>query len=188
MITLLLGGARSGKSALAEELALAQPGVVRYLATAEVLDDDFAARVDRHRDGRDARFETVECGAALADALRAEPAVPALVDALGTWVATASVTARWSSPDRLRDAIGEVVDALVERRAPTVIVSDEVGLGVHPETPVGRQFRDVVGLVNQAVAEVAEDVFLVVAGRLLRLERPAAVWPDHRAPLPGGEP
>ena len=186
MITLLLGGARSGKSALAERLVLTHPGAVRYLATAEVADDDFARRVAAHRDGRDPRFTTVECGADLAAALRAAPAVPCLVDALGTWVATEAMTARWSSerwssprstgsPTALDDAIDDLVDALTERPGPTVLVSDEVGLGVHPETEVGRRFRDVIGTVNQAVAAVADDVLLVVAGRVLRLEPPDAV-------------
>jgi adenosyl cobinamide kinase/adenosyl cobinamide phosphate guanylyltransferase len=172
MITLLLGGARSGKSALAEQLVLAHPGAVRYLATAEVGDDDFAARVAAHRDDRDPRFTTVECGADLALALRDATSVPTLVDALGTWVATSAMTERWSSPSALRDAIDDLVAALVERDAATVLVSDEVGLGVHPETAVGRRFRDVIGTVNQAVAAVADEVWLVVAGRVLRLDRP----------------
>jgi nicotinate-nucleotide--dimethylbenzimidazole phosphoribosyltransferase len=174
MITLLLGGARSGKSALAEQLVLAHPGAVRYLATAEVDDDDFAARVATHRDGRDPRFTTVECGGGLAGALRAAPAVPTLVDALGTWVATREMTACWSDPAALDRAIRDLVAALTGRDAATVLVSDEVGLGVHPESAVGRRFRDVIGTVNQAVAAVADDVFLVVAGRVLRLDPPGA--------------
>jgi adenosylcobinamide kinase/adenosylcobinamide-phosphate guanylyltransferase len=85
-----------------------------------------------------------------------------LVDSLGTWVGT--------QLDRGIDIDG-VVDAICARTAPIVLVSDEVGLGVHPSTEVGRRFRDVLGELNRAVADVADEVSLVVAGRVLPLER-----------------
>lgn len=162
MITFVLGGSRSGKSAVAERLALAGDGKVRYLATgwADPGDDDMAARIARHRAGRSPRFETVEAGGDLVAALADEPAVPALVDALGTWVAR---------HDDFVVPIDELVVALAARRAPTVVVSDEVGLGVHPETPVGRRFRDALGTVNQRVAATASVTYLVVAGRAITL-------------------
>jgi adenosylcobinamide kinase/adenosylcobinamide-phosphate guanylyltransferase len=165
MITFVLGGSRSGKSEVAERLALAGGGRVRYLATgwADPGDDDMAERIARHRAGRSDRFDTVEAGADLAAALTAEPDAPVLVDALGTWVA------------RHQDfvaPIDQLVAALSARTAPTVVVSDEVGLGVHPETPVGRQFRDALGTVNQRVAAVASVSYLVVAGRAILLGDP----------------
>lgn len=157
MITLVLGGARSGKSAVAE--ALLGDDVV-YVATAEVLDDDFSARVAAHRLRRPASWTTVEAGPDLPAVLRDLPARPALVDSLGTWVARCEGFAA--------DAEA-LVSALRGRSAPTVVVSEEVGLGVHPETEVGRRWRDALGEVNQAVAAAAGDVLLVVAGRTLRL-------------------
>lgn len=159
MITLVLGGARSGKSEVAEGLL---DGDVVYVATAEVGDDaDLAARVRKHRDRRPASWSTVESGPDLVAAIRTLPAhVPVLVESIGTWVAR--------SPSLAVD-VDDLVAALVERTGPTVVVTEEVGLGVHPETEVGRVFRDVVGECNRRLASVAGDVLLVVAGRVLRL-------------------
>ena len=156
MITLVLGGARSGKSAVAERLA--GPGPVTYVATG--LAADMPERVAAHRARRPAEWSTVETH----DLLGALPALhgTVLVDSLTAWVAAAegfSVDA---------DALCRVLAA---HDGEVVVVSDEVGLGVHPSTDVGRRFRDALGLVNQAVAAVADDVLLVVAGRALHLHR-----------------
>jgi adenosyl cobinamide kinase/adenosyl cobinamide phosphate guanylyltransferase len=165
-ITLVLGGARSGKSEVAERLAAHLGGPVTYLATGVVdplrPDPDFAARIAAHQRRRPSEWRTVEAGAGLVAAL-ARVDGDALVDGLGTWVA--------ASPGFLADAEG-LCAALLTRDATTVVVSDEVGLGVHPSTEVGGRFRDALGLVNQAVAAVADTVMLVVAGRILRLDGP----------------
>lgn len=161
MITLLLGGARSGKSDVAQHL-LAGEDAVTVVVTGTATDADMAARIAAHRARRPAGWATVEAGAGLPTALAGVEGA-ALVDALGTWVA--------AFPD-LDPPIDDLVTALAARRGRTVVVSEEVGLGVHPESEVGRRFRDVLGTLNQRVAEVADDVHLVVAGRLLRLERP----------------
>lgn len=159
MITLVLGGARSGKSAIAERLV--GDGAAVYVATAEVTDDDFAARVDRHRRRRPPSWSTVESGPDLPATIRRLPDDrPALVDSLGTWVARC--------PDFGADGAA-LVEALLVRVSPTVVVAEEVGLGVHPETSVGRRWRDALGEVNQAVAAAAGRVVLVVAGRTLDL-------------------
>jgi adenosyl cobinamide kinase/adenosyl cobinamide phosphate guanylyltransferase len=157
VITLVLGGARSGKSAVAESLV---DGDVVYLATATVTDPDFAERVQRHRARRPASWSTVESGPDLAGALHSCGDRPVLVDSLGTWLA---------GVDGFAADVDGLVEALRSRTAATVVVSEEVGLGVHPETEVGRRWRDAVGEANQAVAAVADDVLLVVAGRVLRL-------------------
>ena len=164
MITLVLGGVRSGKSEVAERLAGAGP--VTYLATGLVTDtgdggvprdEDFAHRVARHRDRRPAAWTTVEEPKAVPEALaRLEGTV--LLDALGTWVANVP------EPD-----VEGLVAALVSRSGDTVIVSEEVGLGVHPVTEVGRQFADTLGEANRRVAEVADRCLLVVAGRVVEL-------------------
>jgi adenosylcobinamide kinase/adenosylcobinamide-phosphate guanylyltransferase len=161
VITLVLGGARSGKSAVAERLAARPGGPVTYLATAaaDPGDDDLARRIAAHRARRPPSWTTNEVGADLPAVLRATPGT-VLVDALGTWVAAAADFAVAGSA---------LCTALVERDGDAVVVSDEVGLGVHPATEVGRRFRDVLGELNQAVAAVADEVLLVVAGRVLAL-------------------
>lgn len=160
-VTLVLGGARSGKSRVAEALAGADPATeVVYVATAEVGDDDFAARVALHRQRRPPSWSTVESGPDLAATIRSLPDRPALVDSLGTWVARC---------DGFAADAGALIAALRSRTSSTVVVSEEVGLGVHPETEVGRRWRDALGEVNQQVAAAADTVLLVVAGRTLRL-------------------
>jgi adenosyl cobinamide kinase/adenosyl cobinamide phosphate guanylyltransferase len=162
MITLVLGGARSGKSSYAERMVARLPSPITYVATLRVGDDpDLASRVERHRQQRPADWCTVEAGLDLADVVRATSG-SVLLDSLGPWVAA--------------HGDGEVVDsealcrALTEREGEAVVVSDEVGLGVHPSSAVGRHFRDALGSVNQAVAAVSDRVLLVVAGRALRLD------------------
>jgi adenosylcobinamide kinase/adenosylcobinamide-phosphate guanylyltransferase len=159
VISLVLGGARSGKSAVAEALAERAGPPVTYLATGRAADDDMAARIAVHQARRPATWETVE-------AVEDLPAVLAglrgtvLLDALGTWLAGHA---------ELRVDAGALCAALRARPGTTVVVSDEVGLGVHPGTEVGRRFRDALGELNQAVAAVADETILVVAGRTLRL-------------------
>lgn len=163
MITLIVGGARSGKSLIAERLVTTLPPPTTYVATAVIdpCDVDFVARVEAHRSRRPTTWATIDAGRDLAGPL-AQIDGTVLVDALGTWVA--------ASDDFAVD-LDALVDALSRRHGDTVIVTEEVGLGVHPSTEVGGRFRDVLGLVNQAVAEVADQVLLVVAGRVLPLER-----------------
>lgn len=171
-ITLVLGGTRSGKSEVAEARCVAlgagPDAPVTYLATyrppaGSAPDPDMAGRIAAHAARRPAHWRTVEVGAALAPAL-AEAHGAVLVDSLGTWVATSA------DPDP-----APLVAALTARAArgePTVVVSEEVGMGVHPPTEVGRRFADALGRVNRAVADVADEVVLVVAGRTLDLGRP----------------
>jgi adenosylcobinamide kinase/adenosylcobinamide-phosphate guanylyltransferase len=163
VITLVLGGARSGKSRQAEKVAAGLLPPVTFVATA-IIDDtdrDHAARVAAHRARRDPAWTTVETGAELASALRSVTG-SVLVDSLGAWVA---------AHDDFTVDLDELCKALSWRDGDTVVVSEEVGLGVHPSSEPGQRFRDVLGDVNAAVADVADDVLLVVAGRVLPLER-----------------
>ena len=159
MITLVLGGARSGKSAVAERRA--GDGPVTYIATWLADDDrDMAARVAAHQARRPASWTTVETSD-LVGVVRGAGAGTLLVDSLTTWVAGATGFAV--------DAAGLCL-AMGSHDGDVVVVSDEVGLGVHPSTEEGRRFRDALGMVNQAVSAVADEALLVVAGRVVRLD------------------
>jgi adenosyl cobinamide kinase/adenosyl cobinamide phosphate guanylyltransferase len=162
VITLVLGGARSGKSEIAERLAARLPSPVLYFATAVVDgDDDLVARVTEHQDRRPPDWKTIEAEGDLVGALRSAASGTALVDALGPWVA--------SHDDFVVDC-DDLLGALADRDGDTIVVSEEVGLGVHPSTEAGRRFRDALGNVNRAVAAIADQVLLVVAGRVLPLD------------------
>ncbi|MEA2718043.1 MAG: adenosylcobinamide kinase / adenosylcobinamide-phosphate guanylyltransferase [Actinomycetota bacterium] len=171
MITLVLGGARSGKSEVGERLAARLGAAVTYVATALVdpADGDWVRRVDEHRGRRPPSWTTVEAGADLPTVLAAVDG-PVLVDSLGTWLAACGALAGGPAADSGADA-GALCQALAHRTGDTIVVSEEVGLGVHPSSEAGRRFRDQLGLVNQAVADVADEVVLVVAGRVLPLAR-----------------
>ncbi|WP_280182795.1 bifunctional adenosylcobinamide kinase/adenosylcobinamide-phosphate guanylyltransferase [Nocardia cyriacigeorgica] len=168
--TLVLGGARSGKSAYAESLVAGGP--VRYIATAipDPSDTDFAERIAKHRERRPADWETVE-NADTATVL-ADPFPGAtLIDDLGTWL-TARIDAHdaWEQP---RGTVSPDTDALVAAVTAydhrLVIVSPEVGMGVIPATRSGRLFRDEIGTLNQRLAQVCDEAVLIVAGLPLRL-------------------
>ena len=171
MLTLVLGGTRSGKSEIAEQLVTALEPPVTYLATGSAGQDDpdFAARIAKHRARRPASWVTVEPGADLAGAVVAHPNGTMLIDALGTWMAGQLGDPATGALD-IDDVVTAMVSALVARLGPTVVVSEEVGLSVHAPTEAGRRFVDAMGQLNRAVATRADDVLLVVAGRMLRLE------------------
>ncbi len=179
--TLVLGGVRSGKSAHGESLLRAHQQI-RYLATGPVTtsDAEWTARVDTHKQRRDARYTTIET-TDLAEALRAAPDIPALVDDLGSWL-TARIDAvdGWQSGSEIDlDAdITELCDALQAMNADVVLISSEVGLSLVPPTPAGRLFQDLLGTLNSAVAQVCDRVSLVVAGRVLDLPGDPAAG-DH---------
>jgi adenosyl cobinamide kinase/adenosyl cobinamide phosphate guanylyltransferase len=158
VITLVLGGARSGKSEVAEGLVGEEPAT--YVATGTASDDAMAARIAAHRHRRPSAWRTLEDRTSTLPALLAEVEGLVLLDSLTTWLAAA--------PDFGVDG-GDLCAALTKRSGDTVVVSDEVGLGVHPSTEAGNRFRDALGLLNQEVAVVADEVLLVVAGRTLRL-------------------
>jgi adenosylcobinamide kinase / adenosylcobinamide-phosphate guanylyltransferase len=168
-LTFLLGGARSGKSELAVRLASEWEGPVVVVATAEARDDsEFAARIARHRLERPAGWRTVEEPLDLLGELgRAPDRAFVLVDCLTLWAANA-LEAGWSDEDVERAAVDAAARA-AGRPAPTVVVSNEVGMGVVPATPIGRSFRDLLGRVNAVFAARADRACLVVAGRALEL-------------------
>jgi adenosylcobinamide kinase / adenosylcobinamide-phosphate guanylyltransferase len=165
-LTVLLGGARAGKSALALELAREQGGSVVYVATAEAGDDEMAARIAQHRLERPADWQTIEEPVALRSVLGSlEPEACVVVDCLTLWVA--NLFAR--GDDVLPEA--ESVAALAAgRTGATIVVSNEVGLGIVPTSPVAREYRDLLGAVNAAFMRKAADAAFVVAGGAIPLQ------------------
>jgi adenosylcobinamide kinase/adenosylcobinamide-phosphate guanylyltransferase len=168
-LTFVLGGARSGKSRFAEELLTALDPPWTYIAAAEGRDAEMRHRIDAHRARRGEGWTTVEAPLALADAIldHGSRNGPILVDCLTLWLSNIMLAGRAISPET--DAL---LAALAGASAPIVAVSNEVGLGIVPETPLGREFRDAQGRLNAEVAALANRVVLVVAGLPLDIKKP----------------
>jgi adenosylcobinamide kinase / adenosylcobinamide-phosphate guanylyltransferase len=167
-VTLVIGGARSGKSAYAEAL-IGEGSAATYLATAEAGDAEMAERIRRHRQRRAAGWSTVEEPLALAPALArcACRDRPVLVDCLTLWLA--NVMGAGGDTDVETATLTAGLAALA---GPVVFVANEVGLGIVPDTPLGRDFRDAAGRLNQTVAAAADRVVFVAAGLPLVLKEP----------------
>jgi adenosylcobinamide kinase/adenosylcobinamide-phosphate guanylyltransferase len=168
--TLILGGARAGKSAYAEALitaALSSDDTPIYIATAEAGDDEMKARIAEHRARRGQRWTTIEVPLDLTATLRAHVVAkhPALVDCLTLWLANLLAAGRdiASETERLVASLGNL-------GAPVVLVSNEVGLGIVPDNQLARAFRDHAGRLNQAVAAAVPRVVMVAAGLPLELK------------------
>jgi adenosyl cobinamide kinase/adenosyl cobinamide phosphate guanylyltransferase len=168
-LTFLVGGARSGKSGLAVRLASEWEGPVVVLATAEVRDDgELAARITRHRLERPASWRTVEEPLDLVGELgRVPERAFLLIDCLTLWAANA-LEAGWDD-EAIERAAADAAALAAARRSPTVVVSNEVGMGIVPATSLGRSFRDLQGRVNTVFAAHADRACFVVAGRTLEL-------------------
>jgi len=171
-VTLVLGGARSGKSRCAEALVEAGAKIGTYIATAEAGDAEMAARIADHRArrhdvGRGDFWRSVEAPLDLAPAIldHADPARPILVDCLTLWLSNLMLAGRVAEHET-----EGLLGALRDAAGPVVLVANEVGLGLVPETPLGRQFRDAAGRLNQGVAAVADRVVFVAAGLPLALK------------------
>lgn len=166
---LILGGARSGKSRLAQDMAARRWLHPVYLATAEILDDEMAARVRMHRRTRARRWHCVEEPLEIAKIIRR--GIPGtdglLVDCLTIWLSNVLLKEGRGAFARRRD---ELVKALHQTRQDVILVANEVGLSVVPEHALGRTFRDLAGWLNQAVAKEADTVVFVAAGLPLVLK------------------
>ena len=166
-VTLVLGGARSGKSAYAETLVEGAPGEAVYVATGTAGDAEMAARIRDHQARRGARWRTIEEPLDLAGVLarEARPENAVLVDCLTLWLS--NVMAAGKEPGVETD---ELVDALDQAAGPVVLVANEVGLGIVPDNALARAFRDHAGRLNQAVAGIADRVIFVAAGLPMMLK------------------
>jgi len=166
-VTLVLGGARSGKSRYAERLVEGAAACGTYCATAEAGDAEMAARIAAHRVRRGPFWRTVETPLALAPAIMAEtaPARPLLVDCLTLWLSNLLLAGKEAGEEA-----GALCAALRLADGPVVLVANEVGMGLVPETALGRRFRDAAGRLNQEVAALADRVIFVAAGLPLVLK------------------
>ena len=159
MLTLVLGGTRSGKSRYAETLLGPLPKPWLYIATAQAFDEEMRARIAEHRGRRGPEWETVEAPLDLPTALLRARHRPVLVDCLTLWLSNLILGER-----DLEAAAVALETALAQRSAPAVLVSNEVGLGIVPENALARRFRDAAGILHQRLAERAERVVFTVAG------------------------
>jgi adenosyl cobinamide kinase/adenosyl cobinamide phosphate guanylyltransferase len=172
-LTLLLGGARSGKSALAARAAGAWAGPVEVVVTAEPRDEEMAARIRRHRAARPAAWRTVEAPRELEAALRdAAPGALVVVDCLTLWVS--NLLEQGLDDAAVERRALEAAALAAARAAPTLAISNEVGSGIVPALPLARRYRDLLGQVNAAWAAAADRSLLLVAGRALPLQDPLA--------------
>jgi len=165
-VILITGGARSGKSAHAEKRARSFPGRPVYIATAEALDAEMEARIEKHRRRRSTDWIEREVPLDLLQALiGTDGGGPRLVDCLTLWLSNLMHAER----DWERE-IKELAGALPRLKSPVVLVTNEVGLGIVPDNALARSFRDAAGFMNQAIAEVADEVEFIVAGLPMKLK------------------
>lgn len=164
-LTLVLGGARSGKSRHAESLVTALPAPWTFVATAQAFDDEMRERIAAHRARRGDGWHTLEAPLDLPGALAEAGTTPALVDCLTLWLANLMLGGH-----SIDAATAALEAALAARPAPTVLVSNEVGSGIVPDNALARAFRDAAGRLNQTLAARADRVLFMVAGLPMRVK------------------
>jgi adenosylcobinamide kinase / adenosylcobinamide-phosphate guanylyltransferase len=158
-ITLVIGGARSGKSRYAESLVAASPPPWAYVATAEARDEEMAARIAAHRARRGPQWKLVEEPHEIAEAIVLSQPMPVLIDCLTLWLSNMMLAG-----SDIDAEVGRLERALEAAAAPVALVANEVGSGIVPDHALGRKFRDLQGVLNQRVAARADRVVLMVAG------------------------
>jgi adenosylcobinamide kinase / adenosylcobinamide-phosphate guanylyltransferase len=177
-LIVILGGARSGKSRLAVSIAAAATAPVVFLATGEAGDDEMRERIERHQAERPPGWRTVEEPLALERTLgEIDSGDSVIVDCLSLWVA--NLLEREDGGAGVVARAARAAEIAARRDGLTVAVSNEVGLGVVPATPLGRGFRDVLGEVNRVWVEAADDAALVVAGKVVPLLDVPPAWRAH---------
>ncbi|MHB8846519.1 MAG: bifunctional adenosylcobinamide kinase/adenosylcobinamide-phosphate guanylyltransferase [Nitrospirota bacterium] len=169
-VTFITGGARSGKSAFAEKLALDIAGKRAYLATAQALDAEMVARIEHHRQRRGAAWDTYEEPLAVAELLKKLSGRygVVLLDCLTLWLS--NVMARSGEDSVVMQRGEELVAAIKAFSGSCIIVSNEVGLGIVPDNALARRFRDLAGFVNQRVAHAADEAYLLTSGIPLKIK------------------
>jgi adenosylcobinamide kinase/adenosylcobinamide-phosphate guanylyltransferase len=168
-ITLILGGARSGKSSFAEKIAREAGNPVLFIATATAGDDEMAERIRKHKASRPAEWQTLELPRGIGSNLVAPLAPVVIVDCITLLVSNILLTFQENTPteavmNKIHIEIDELIAAQSRLGGQWLIISNEVGLGVVPPYPLGRIYRDALGWANQALAKAANRVVLMVAG------------------------
>ncbi|WP_102127213.1 bifunctional adenosylcobinamide kinase/adenosylcobinamide-phosphate guanylyltransferase [Deinococcus planocerae] len=176
MIVFVTGGARSGKSTFAERRAAAAGEAVTYLATAQAFDAEMEGRIARHRADRPGGWVTVEEPLGVPGALQAASTPTVLLDCLSLWVSNLVLSDE--SDDAILARADRLLAAARAREGLTVLVTNEVGLGIVPDNALARRYRDVLGWVNQRAAAASDEAWLLVSGLPVRLK------PSPLAPFP----
>ena len=166
----ITGGARSGKSAFAEQLANTVAGKRAYIATAQALDAEMAAKIEKHRKDRGVAWDTYEEPLAIAELLRKLSGryEVVLLDCLTLWLS--NIMAHTAGDDAVSSRTDELTSAVREFGGVCIIVSNEVGLGIVPDNPLARKFRDLAGMVNQKMARVADEAYFTASGIPMKIK------------------
>lgn len=175
-LILVGGGARSGKSSFALALARRLGRRRLFVATAEARDEEMHLRIRRHREDRGPEFDTVEEPLELAAVVReVKHHDVVLIDCLTLWLANRLLAA--SEPDLVLAHVGELLAVLSKRQGHVIVVTNEVGLGIVPESELGRQFRDLAGTAHQRLSRQADEIYFAVLGTILRV-KPSLAYVD----------
>jgi adenosylcobinamide kinase/adenosylcobinamide-phosphate guanylyltransferase len=166
-IIFITGGARSGKSSFALERAATHEGKKAYVATAQALDDEMKERIERHKKERGSEWDTFEEPTGVAQTLLPLGRVydVIVIDCLTIWLSNVML-----SEGEVGGEVEGLINALREVKANVFVVSNEVGMGIVPDNETARRFRDVAGLLNQKVADAADEAYLVVSGMPVRIK------------------
>ncbi len=167
MITFIIGGARSGKSGFAEKNAVSFKGERAYIATATALDDEMKERIDKHKKERSGKWDTFEEPVEIAPLIKELSGRydVILLDCLTLWLSN-----MFQNEANIEGEIEKLTSTLENIKSPIFIVSNETGMGIVPDNPLARKFRDMSGIMNQKVAFVADEVYMVVAGIPMRIK------------------
>ena len=169
-IYFITGGARSGKSAFAEKLADGMVGKRAYIATAQALDPEMVARIEHHRKRRGTTWDTFEEPLAVPDLLRKLSGRyhTVLLDCLTLWLS--NIMAHSAGDGDITARSEDLVEAIKDFGSACIVVSNEVGLGIVPDNPIARQFRDLAGMLNQKMAKIADEAYFMAAGIPMRIK------------------
>ena len=168
MIYLITGGERSGKSSYAQDLALQLSATPIYVATARKWDADFQTRIDRHQTERDERWTNIEKEKQLSEIDFSDKV--ALIDCVTLWLTNFFVDTKNDVTESLTQAKAEFTKMAVQENVTLIIVTNEIGMGVHADTPIGRKFTELQGWMNQFLAKNADQVTLMVSGIAVKIK------------------
>jgi len=169
-VTLITGGARSGKSRFAESLAMKQGEPLLYVATAGVGDGEMSERIVRHQERRGAAWQTIEEPYDLVGVLKGHDGwfKAILVDCVTLWLT--NLLLKYEDKDAVLEEVRRTVAGFTTLKTPLILVSNEVGMGIVPDNPLGRTFCDLSGEANQILAAAAEEVYVIFSGLPLKLK------------------